>query len=76
LGASRVPFVHLGSKDSFVLFQKISDDPQRREQCGKVAQSLHNAISHRVLRIIYRHLGAVVGALNGSFPEFRPNLFC
>ena len=46
----------------FVL-QKLSENEAKRNECGHVAQSLLNTISHRVLRTIIRHLVAAVQIL-------------
>jgi len=40
-----------------------------------VAQALLNAISHRVLRTIIKHVGAVVGMLQGTFNILFPRDF-
>ncbi|KAJ7489173.1 putative zinc-finger of transcription factor IIIC complex-domain-containing protein [Mycena latifolia] len=42
---------------------KGSETPEKRELCGATAQRLLNAISHRILRTILRHLAAVVACL-------------
>ncbi|KXN82242.1 Putative transcription factor tau subunit sfc9 [Leucoagaricus sp. SymC.cos] len=42
---------------------KISDSEEKRVTCGVVAQRLLNAISHRCLRTILRHIGAVISLL-------------
>ncbi|KIM61276.1 hypothetical protein SCLCIDRAFT_16159 [Scleroderma citrinum Foug A] len=42
---------------------KLCEDPQMRIECGKVAQQYLGEISHRVLRIMVRHLTAIVMAL-------------
>ncbi|KJA14204.1 hypothetical protein HYPSUDRAFT_195326 [Hypholoma sublateritium FD-334 SS-4] len=42
---------------------KIADSEEKQAECGIVAQSLLNAISHRVLRTLTRYLLAVVKSL-------------
>ena len=49
-----------------------------QEQFGKVAHSLLGTISHRFLKVLVKHLMAVVGSLTGSFgihslPPFNNN---
>ena len=46
--------------------QKHAVNEERRAECGVVAQGLLNAISHRVLRTIVRHLVAAVSLLTGE----------
>ncbi|KAF7777534.1 hypothetical protein Agabi119p4_3606 [Agaricus bisporus var. burnettii] len=47
-----------------------SDMEERRMECGLIAQDLLNAISHRTLRTIIRHLGAVVTLLQPTDIHF------
>lgn len=50
--------------DGLTSFQKKhSDTEEKRNECGVVAQDLLNTISHRVLRTIIRHLGAIANLL-------------
>jgi len=49
---------------------KYSDDQQKRIECGHVAQSLLEAISHHVLRSIIRHLVPIVTVLTPSDVPF------
>ncbi|KAJ6618186.1 putative zinc-finger of transcription factor IIIC complex-domain-containing protein [Mycena sp. CBHHK59/15] len=49
---------------------KASETPQKQGMSGLVAQVLLNAISHRVLRTIIRHLVAVVKCLTASDVPF------
>ncbi|KAJ3563979.1 hypothetical protein NP233_g8590 [Leucocoprinus birnbaumii] len=42
---------------------KLSDSEDKRQSCGIVAQKLLNAISHRTIRTIIRHLAAIVPLL-------------
>jgi general transcription factor 3C polypeptide 4 len=52
----------------FVYFlpQKLSGNPERQSECGRVAQSLLTTISHRNLRTIIRHLAAVANKFTGE----------
>lgn len=47
--------------------QKIADSEEKQAECGIVAQSLLNAISHRVLRTLTRYLLTVVKSLTRQF---------
>ncbi|KAF8884432.1 putative zinc-finger of transcription factor IIIC complex-domain-containing protein, partial [Gymnopilus junonius] len=49
---------------------KHAINEERQAECGVVAQGLLNAISHRVLRTIVRHLVAVVSLLSASDVPF------
>ncbi|KIM44974.1 hypothetical protein M413DRAFT_442941 [Hebeloma cylindrosporum] len=53
---------------------KLSNNEQRQAECGVVAQALLNAISHRVLRTIIKHVGAVVGMLQANDVPFVSRL--
>ncbi|EKM83014.1 hypothetical protein AGABI1DRAFT_118415 [Agaricus bisporus var. burnettii JB137-S8] len=50
--------------------KRHSDMEERRMECGLIAQDLLNAISHRTLRTIIRHLGAVVTLLQPTDIHF------
>ncbi|KAF5354179.1 hypothetical protein D9756_007082 [Leucocoprinus leucothites] len=43
---------------------KHSDTEDKRHNCGVVAQKLLSAVSHRTVRTIIRHLGAIVSLLH------------
>ncbi|KAF8876936.1 transcription factor IIIC subunit delta N-term-domain-containing protein [Infundibulicybe gibba] len=45
---------------------KISSSEEKQAQCGLVAQSLLNTISHHTLRIVIRHIAAVAKMLTPS----------
>ncbi|KAF8192909.1 hypothetical protein BJ912DRAFT_961343 [Pholiota molesta] len=45
---------------------KLSITEEKRTECGVVAQSLLNAISHRILRTLIRHLLSVVNSLTAD----------
>ncbi|KAF9479133.1 hypothetical protein BDN70DRAFT_709576 [Pholiota conissans] len=45
---------------------KLSITEEKRSQCGVVAQSMLNAISHRILRTLIRHLVSVVNVLTAD----------
>lgn len=45
-------------------FQKSSENEEIQTNCGVVAESILNAISNRISRILIRHLTAVVGLLD------------
>jgi len=48
---------------------KLSEDSEKQVECGHVAQTLLNAISHCLLRTIIRHLVAVITVLTpGDIP--------
>ncbi|KAJ6498553.1 putative zinc-finger of transcription factor IIIC complex-domain-containing protein [Mycena vitilis] len=49
---------------------KASETPEKRDMCGEIAQTLLNAISHRVLRTIMRHLVAAITCLQASDVPF------
>jgi len=58
--------IHLRILIMSPLSQKLCKDPEMQAQCGQVAQGLLVAISHRVLRILIRHLRAITSALTGT----------
>ncbi|TFK20065.1 hypothetical protein FA15DRAFT_759627 [Coprinopsis marcescibilis] len=45
---------------------KYSGTEEQRNKCGEIAQEILNAISHRNLRVLIRHLAAVVSALSSA----------
>ncbi|KAJ6551185.1 putative zinc-finger of transcription factor IIIC complex-domain-containing protein [Mycena capillaripes] len=49
---------------------KASETPEKRHTSGTIAQSLLNAISHRVLRTIIRHLVAAINCLTPNDVPF------
>ncbi|KAG2358841.1 transcription factor IIIC subunit delta N-term-domain-containing protein [Suillus spraguei] len=61
----RALMLHLRSNARFaaLLPQKLCKDPEMQTQCGQVAQGLLAAISHCVLRVLIRHLKAIVSVI-------------
>lgn len=53
---------------------KTSEQPHEREECGVVAQTLLNAISHRVQKTLLRHIIAVAGCLTTADLPFALRL--
>ncbi|KAJ7312923.1 putative zinc-finger of transcription factor IIIC complex-domain-containing protein [Mycena albidolilacea] len=49
---------------------KASEDAEKRDMCGAIAQTLLNIISHRVLRTIMRHLAATMHCLKSNDVPF------
>ncbi|KAG2040160.1 putative zinc-finger of transcription factor IIIC complex-domain-containing protein [Suillus americanus] len=45
---------------------KLCKDPEMQAQCGQVAQGLLAAISHCVLRVLVRHLKAIIPVITAS----------
>ncbi|KAJ7240849.1 putative zinc-finger of transcription factor IIIC complex-domain-containing protein [Mycena haematopus] len=53
---------------------KGSDSPEKQNMCGAIAQTLLDTISHRVLRVIMRHLMAAVQCLGRNDIPFALRL--
>lgn len=48
----------------------MSATEEMREHFGRAAQGLLSSISHRFMKVVVKHLTAIVGSLNGECITF------